>query len=45
MFVQQSNISAKVWQSCSSAPFSLQPKQLQPDYVSSYKPEVFTVDF
>jgi len=26
----------KVWQSCSSDPFSLQPKQLQPDYVSSH---------
>ncbi len=35
--VQESNISAKVRQSCSSVLFSLQSKQLQPDYVSSYE--------
>jgi hypothetical protein len=34
--VQESDISDKVRQSCSSDPFSLQPKQLQPDYLSSY---------
>ena len=34
--MQESNISAKVRQSCFSDPFSLQSKQLQPDYVSSY---------
>ena len=30
--VRQSGISAKIQQSCSSDPFSLQSKQLQPDY-------------
>jgi hypothetical protein len=35
--MQESDISAKVRQSCFSDPFSLQSKQLQPDYVSSYK--------
>ncbi len=34
--VQESDVSAKVRQSCSSDPFSLQSKQLQPDYVSSH---------
>jgi hypothetical protein len=34
--MQESDISAKVRQSCFSDPFSLQSKQLQPDYVSSY---------
>jgi len=34
--VQQPDISAKIQQSCFSGPFSLQSKQLQPDYVSSY---------
>jgi hypothetical protein len=34
--MQESDISAKVRQSCLSDPFSLQSKQLQPDYVSSY---------
>jgi len=34
--VQEPDISAKVRQSCSSDPFSLQSKPLQPDYVSSY---------
>jgi hypothetical protein len=34
--MQESDISAKVRQSCFSEPFSLQSKQLQPDYVSSY---------
>jgi len=34
---QGPDISAKVRQLCSSVPFSLQPKLLQPDYVSSYK--------
>ena len=33
--VQESH-SAKVRQSCSYDPFSLQSKQLQPDYVGSY---------
>jgi hypothetical protein len=35
--MQESDISAKVRQSRFSDPFSLQSKQLQPDYVSSYK--------
>ncbi len=35
--MKDSDISAKVRQSCFSDPFSLQPKQLQSDYVSSYK--------
>ena len=34
--MQKSDISAKVRQSCSSAPFSLHSKQLQPGYVSSH---------
>ena len=34
--MQESDISAKLRQSCSSDPFSLQSKQLQPYYVSSY---------
>jgi len=34
--MQESDTSAKVRQSCFSDPFSLQSKQLQPDYVSSY---------
>jgi hypothetical protein len=34
--MQESDISAKVRQSRFSDPFSLQSKQLQPDYVSSY---------
>ena len=34
--VQESDVSAKVRQSCSSDPFSLQSKQLQSDYVSSH---------
>lgn len=34
--VQESDIFAKVRQTCTSDPFSLQPKQLQPDYVNSY---------
>ena len=34
--MQESDISAKVRQSCFSDPFSLQSKQLQPNYVSSY---------
>ena len=34
--MKEIDISVKVWQSCFSSPFSLQPKQLQPDYVSSY---------
>ena len=34
--MQESDISAKVRQSCFSDPFSLQSKQLRPDYVSSY---------
>jgi len=32
----RAGVSAKVLQSCSSDPFNLQPKQLQPDYVSSH---------
>ena len=36
MFGTRIDISAKVWQLCSSVTFSLQSKQLQPDYVSSY---------
>ena len=39
--MQKSDISAKVRQSCSSDPFSLQSKQLQPDYVSSYLGFIF----
>ncbi len=35
--MQESDISAKVWQSCFSDPFSLQSKQLQPDYMGSYE--------
>ena len=35
--MQESDISAKVRQSCFSDPFSLQSKQLQPGYVSSYQ--------
>jgi hypothetical protein len=35
--MQKSDIAAKVRQSCFSDPFSLQSKQLQPDYVSSYR--------
>jgi hypothetical protein len=35
--MQESDISAKARQSRFSDPLSLQSKQLQPDYVSSYK--------
>jgi len=35
--IREPDIFAKVRQSCFSDPFSLQSKQLQPDYVSSYE--------
>ncbi len=35
--LMQESHSAKILQSCFSDPFSLQPKSLQPDYVSSYE--------
>jgi len=38
--VQEPVVSAKVRQACASDPFSLQSKQLQPDYVSSHDQDI-----